>query len=113
MSFSFADLVSKLPVGSLTETADDVTISLKALTSAASVQLADTTVPDAIHDLLAGCALAEDDYNAANPTATINTFNNPVFSAPTLRDDGQFKSNSTFTVVTTTPLNFGATVANS
>lgn len=113
MSFTFSDLAAKLPAGTLTETADDVTISLKALTSAISVQLSDVTIPDAIHDLLAGCAFAEDDYNAANPTATINTFNNPTFSAPTLRADGSYRSNTTFTVVTSTPLNFGATVANS
>lgn len=113
MSFSYSDLEAKLPAGTLTETTDDVTISLKALTGATSVQLADTSLADAVHDFLAACAAAQTDYNAANPSNTINSFGSPIFGAPTLRSDGQYKSNSTFSVVTTTPLNLGQTEANS
>ena len=80
MSFSYSDLDAKLPAGTLTQTADDVTISLKTLTGAASTQLTDTSIADAVHDLLYACSQAQADYNTATPSATINSFNAPTFS---------------------------------
>lgn len=108
---TFENLATKLPAGTFTETADDVTLSLKTLMGLTSVQLADTQVVNAAHDFLTGCANAQTDYNSGNSPA-MNTFNSPTYSGAVLRPDGERWTNATFTVVTSSPVDFSRTQAN-
>ena len=109
------DVANQLPEGAegaFTETADDVTISLKTLLKKASVQLSDAFLADFIHDFLLMANQAQISYNQANPSAQINSFNNPLFGAATRSPNGSYAVNTTFTVITRSPVDFGSTTTN-
>jgi hypothetical protein len=115
MSLTINQLVSQLPsalAAGITETLDDVTISVKTLLGKSSVQLEDAVLADLIHDLLMACNAAQVAYNTNNPSSQINSFNNPVFSAASRNSDGTYGVNTTFTVVTRSPVDFSATSTN-
>lgn len=99
------NLADKLPAGSLTETADDVTISLKAVTGEAAVQLADEMVAEPLSKIMSAAAEAEDDYNTANPSTQINSYPNPTFGAPVADGNGGFVASRNHTLSVRAPLN--------
>jgi hypothetical protein len=74
---TFTDLAAQLPVGTLTETVDDVQISLKALMGETSVQLAD----DKVIELMA--KLGQAGYNSQVAfNAVVGNDDISAFSAP-------------------------------
>lgn len=101
---SLQQLADQLPAGSLTETADDVTISLKAVTGEASIQLADTKVGECLSKVVGGAALAEDAYNTANPNAQLNSYPNPTFGAATSDGSGGFAVTRNHNIAVRVPL---------
>lgn len=108
-------LISALPpaaAAAFTETTDDVTISLKTLVGKTTVQLDDPLLADIVHDLLFAANAAQVAYNTANPSAQINSFNNPVFSPATRNSDGSYGVNTTFSVITRSPVDFTSTSTN-
>lgn len=98
-------VADQLPAGSFTETADDVTVSLKALTGNAAVQLADEATAEAVSKLLQGCASAQTAYNAGNPPANLTSYPNPTFGAPVSDGSGGFNATRTHSVSVRAPLN--------
>lgn len=103
------NLIDKLPAGTATETADDVTISLKTLTGEASVQLADTKVAEILTKTLGAAASAQVDYNAANET-NLTGYPNPTFGTPTDDGSGNIFSRRTHTVSVQVPVDVDETV---
>ncbi len=102
-------VIDKLPAGSATETADDVTISLKTLMGEASVQLADEKTAEFLTKLLGACASAQVDYNAANET-NLTGYPNPTFGTPTADNSGGIFSRRTHTVTVNVPVDVDETV---
>ncbi|MEM6836891.1 MAG: hypothetical protein AAF609_08540 [Cyanobacteria bacterium P01_C01_bin.120] len=103
------NLVDKLPAGSATETADDVTISLKALTGDASVQLADEKTAECMTKLLGAAAAAQVDYNAGNEE-NLTGYPNPTFGTPTVDSNGNVFARRTHTIAVAVPVDLDETV---
>jgi len=102
-------LLDKLPASSMTETADDVTLSLKTLMGETAVQLADEKVAEFFTKLLGAAAAAQVDYNAANET-NLTGYPNPTFGTPTADGSGNIYSRRSHTVVVQVPVNVDETV---
>ncbi|NJN04896.1 MAG: hypothetical protein HC816_21845 [Leptolyngbyaceae cyanobacterium RM1_1_2] len=102
-------VLAKLPNGAMVEAADDVTISLKAVTGDASVQLADTKVAESLSKLLDAAASAQTAYNTANPNAQINSYPEPSFGTPVSDGSGNFAAIKIHSVTVSVPLNIGET----
>ncbi len=91
--FTLSDLSAEVPAGTLTETADDVTISLKALTGETAVQLADEVIGESIHKLLMACQRTQSTFNqTADPV--MSSFPTAAAGAP--RPDGNGGYRATF-----------------
>ncbi|NER80900.1 MAG: hypothetical protein F6K42_15290 [Leptolyngbya sp. SIO1D8] len=101
---SITDLAAQLPANSFTESADDVTLSMKTLMGETSVQLADEKVAEFVSKLLAGAAGAQVAYNDANPT-TLSSYPNPTFGTPIADGQGGFVATRNHTVSVRVPLN--------
>ena len=98
-------LAAKLPANTFTQTADDVTVSLKTLTGEAAVQLDDEVVAETFTKLLTGASEAQVDHNAANPEDTIASYPAPNFGNPVASDGGGFTARRNHTVSVAIPLN--------
>jgi hypothetical protein len=109
---TLTQLAAKLPANSFTETADDVTISLKTLMGEASVQLADTKVAEFLSKTLAGAANAQVDYNTANPNAQLNSYPQPNFGVPTDDGNGNFIATRTHTLTAGVPTDLDEITGN-
>ena len=103
------NVIDKLPAGSATETADDVTISLKTLMGEASVQLADEKTAEFLTKTLGAAAAAQVDYNAANET-NLTGYPNPTFGTPTTDTSGNVFARRTHTITVQVPVNVDETV---
>ncbi len=103
------NVIDKLPAGSATETADDVTISLKTLMGETSVQFADEKTAEFLTKLLGAAASAQVDYNAANETS-LTGYPNPTFGTPTDDGNGNIFSRRTHTVSVQVPVDVDETV---
>lgn len=103
------NLLDKLPASSMTETADDVTISLKTLMGETAVQLADEKVAEFFTKLLGAAAAAQTDYNAANET-NLTGYPNPTFGTPTVDGSGNIFSRRTHTISVAVPVDVDETV---
>lgn len=108
---TFSNLDSELPSGTLTQTADDVTISLKALTGEAAIQLTSEKVSEAISKLLAACANAQTTYNAGSPPSQLSSYPQPTLGAPRLVGT-DYVSTRTHTVSVVAPLQLDEISAN-
>lgn len=97
-------LAAKLPNGAFSETADDVTISMKAVTGDAAVQLTTESIAEFLSKMLTAAAAAEDDYNAANQGDQINSYANPNLGVPASDGSGGFTSTRTHTLTVVAPL---------
>lgn len=106
---SVQQLIDKLPASTATETADDVTISLKTLMGETSVQLADEKVAEFFTKLLGAASAAQVDYNAANET-NLTGYPNPTFGTPTSDGSGNIFSRRTHTVSVNVPVDVDETV---
>ncbi len=100
---SFTQLAAALPANSLTETADDVTISLKTVMGEASVQLADTKVAEGLSKLLSAASTAQVTYNTANDP-DLNSYPAPSFGTPVSDGSGGFQATITHTLNVQAPL---------
>ncbi|MEM6840050.1 MAG: hypothetical protein AAF609_24845 [Cyanobacteria bacterium P01_C01_bin.120] len=103
------NLIDQLPAATATETADDVTISLKTLMGEASVQFADEKVAEFLTKLLGAAAAAQVDYNAANET-NLTGYPTPTFGTPTADGNGNIFSRRTHTVSVQVPVDVNETV---
>ncbi|MFE4108567.1 hypothetical protein [Almyronema epifaneia] len=110
LMLTLQQLAAKLPAGSFTETADDVTVSLKAVTGDAAVQLDDTLVAESLSKILDAAAAAQTDYNAANPNSQISSYPEPSFGTPVSDGAGGYAATKIHSLTVSVPLNVGATV---
>jgi hypothetical protein len=103
------NVLAKLPASSMTETADDVTISLKTLMGETAVQLDDEKVAEFLTKLLGACSQAQVDYNAANET-NLTGYPNPTFGTPTTDASGNVFARRTHTIAVSVPVDVDETV---
>ena len=108
---TISNLVDKLPAGVATETADDVTISLKTLMGEASVQLATEGVAEFISKLLTAANAAQVDYNAVDTNTDLTSYPAPTFGNPVSDGAGGFLARRNHTVSVAIPLDVDATTA--
>lgn len=104
-------LAAKLPANAFTETADDVTISVKTITGDANVQLTSESVAEFLSKMLTAAADAEDDYNTANQGNQINSYASPNLGVPVSDGAGGFTSNRTHTLTVVAPLDLSGITA--
>lgn len=109
---TFTNLDSLLPANSFTQTVDDVTISIKALTGETSVQLSSEKVSEFVSKLLAACAEAQTAYNNAAPPNQITSYPSPTLGAPRVLSTGETVSSRTHTVTVVAPLQLDEIAAN-
>lgn len=109
---TFSNLTAAVPPGSFTETADDVTISIKALTGETSIQLASEKVSEFVSKLLAACSSAQITFNSASPPNQISSYPAPTFGAPRNLPTGETVSSRTHTVTVVAPVELDGIVAN-
>lgn len=103
LDLEFSTLADALPEGALSETADDVTISLKTLMGETAVQLEDTKVSEFISKLLTGAATAQATFNEG-PGPNLNSFPNPTPGVPQRDDQGKWYAQFTHNVAVRVPL---------
>ena len=108
---TLTELGAKLPANTLTETADDVTISLKTLTGEAAVQLDDEVLAEVVTKLLSGAASAQVDHNAVDGAEPIASYPQPNFGNPVAQGDGSFTARRTHTIAVAIPLDVDEAVA--
>ncbi|MGB3492807.1 MAG: hypothetical protein WBA57_08765 [Elainellaceae cyanobacterium] len=109
--FTLGQLDAQLPAGTLTETADDVTISLKTLTGETSVQLPDEVIGEAIHKLLMSCQRTQADFNqTADPVMT--SFPSVTAGSPRSDGAGGYKSTFQHSISIFVPVNVDAATAS-
>ena len=108
---TLTELAAQLPTGTLAETADDVTISLKTLTGEAAEQLADEVLAEVVTKLLTGAASAQVDHNAVEGAEPIASYPQPNFGNPVAQGDGSFTARRTHTIAVAIPLDVDEAVA--
>lgn len=109
---TFDNLVSQLPAGAFTQSADDVTISIKALTGETSIQLASEKVSEFVSKLLAACSGAQTAYNNAGPANPISSYPSPTLGAPRVLATGETVTSRTHTVTVVAPVQLDEIAAN-
>lgn len=100
---TFTKLADELPAGAITETVDDVTISVKSILGEASADLTVEKVAEFVAKLLLGANAAQVTHNALGGT-TISSYPAPTFSTPTLAADGNYYSRRSFSFLAAYPL---------
>ena len=108
---TLTELADKLPANTFTQTADDVTVSLKTLTGEAAVQLEDEVLAEVVTKLLSGAASAQVDHNAVDGAEPIASYPQPNFGNPVAQGDGSFTARRTHTIAVAIPLDVDEAVA--
>ena len=109
---TFSNLDTLFPAGSLTQTVDDVTISIKALTGETSIQLSTEKVSEFVSKFLAACSEAQTAYNAGSPPNQITSYPSPTLGSPRVLSTGETVSSRTHTVTVVAPLQLDEIAAN-
>lgn len=109
---TFQLLSAELPANSLSETADDVMISVKAIIGEAAVQLTSEKVSEFVSKLLGGCSAAQTTYNGSSPPNQLTSYPSPTLGAPRQLTTGEFVTSRTHTVTVVAPIQLDEIAAN-